>query len=184
MSDTTHITRHTKQALGSKTSLQEIVLCAPDMAGAPSGEAEAVYVIYGISPFWQFSGAANASICMETKIPSNRVPGTPVTIEAVIFMAGLGGLGTMPIIRYGIYGLGEMVTPLGTEMWRFLPTVPSPGGTTCVVGPVTIPASEIDGKANPVDVQVVFTRQALHPFDVDGNVMYLAKIVVKYTGYE
>jgi len=176
--------RHTKQVAKNKTSTQEVVLCAPDMAGAPSGETEATYVIYGISPMYQFAGNANNSICTETKIPSNRVPGTPITLEAEIFMAGIGGLGVMPIIRYGIYGKGQQPTPLTTEVWQYLPTVPPAAPNTTTTAPVIVTAVEIDGRQDPVDIQIVFTRQALHPFDVDGNVMYLVKIIMRYIGYE
>jgi hypothetical protein len=179
--------RHTLSILAQPEALRttrEVVIYAWDMQGAPSGETEATAVVYGVSPMWRFAGDADNSICMDVGVPDDRVPGTPLTLEAEYFMgAGAGGLGVMLLIRYGIFGRGESPTSLGSEVWRYLPKTPPASPLTDIAGPVTIPASEVDSKRAPVNMQVVFSRKATDPYDVDSNVLYLVKVVMRYTAY-
>jgi len=180
--------RHTLGLLAKPDLMRrtrEVVIYAWDMQGAPSGEAEATAVVYGTSPMWRFAGDADNSICMDVKVPSDRVPGTDVTFEIEYFMgAGPGGSGVMLVLRYGIFGLGEASPALGAETWRYLPVTPPASPISARAGPVIVPAAEIDGKRDPVNVQLVVSRlAATDPYDVDTNVLYLVKVIMHYTAY-
>jgi len=158
----------------------QIVKYASDMAGAPSGETDATYVVYGISPMYRFSGTADNAISMEFCVPQDRVPGTDLDVEVEYFMAGPGGMGVLLSFGFAVMGLGDPPPALGTETRRYMVETGSPN---VKVATTKIWASEIDGKKDPINIQAVVRRHATDPQDVDTNYLYLIKVVIKYQAY-
>jgi hypothetical protein len=161
---------------------RERVIYPWDMQGAPTGEAEADAVIFNASPMFRFSGSANNSICGEVKIPGDRVPGTNVTLRIVYLMAsGAGGVGVVLRLRYGIFGLGESGAPALTSI--DLPITPPASPNCAQTAAVTITAAQLDAKTQPITLQVVVTRAATDPGDVDPNPLCLVNVIMQYTAY-
>jgi hypothetical protein len=86
------------------------------------------------------------------------------------------------VFRYGIYGKGSPPTALGAEAWHFVPKL-SPTYPNTDTAQTVVYASEIDGRPQPVNMQLVFTRRAADQGDTDANNLYLIKIVMRYQAY-
>jgi hypothetical protein len=158
----------------------QVVKYASDMAGAPSGETDATYVVYGFSPMYRFAGDADNAISMEINIPEDRVPGTDLDVQVEYFMAGPAGLGVLLSFGFAVMGLGDPPPALGSETLRYMAEVGSPN---VKVATTKIWAPEVDGKKDPINIQAVVRRHALAAWDVDPNYLYLVKVVVKYQAY-
>ena len=149
---------------------------------APGAGADPTKGLTGQSPRWRFSATTRQGICAEVRLPRDRVPGTPVRFRFVYSIpTGPGGGHIMWRLDYLVVGNGEDVTSTAAVRTVRAPA-PAPG-IVVESDPIEIPASELDGKAEPVVLQLGIIRYADDAGDTEASDADLYGLRMEYTAY-
>jgi len=178
----TYWIKHTRPTKRKVT--KEVVITANDMYGtAPGAGADPTKGLTGQSARWRFSPDTRQGVCAEVKVPNDRVPGTPIKFYFVFSIpTGPGGGNILWRLDYLIVGDGEDITETPTVR-TVLVTTNSPNLLT-KTDPIEIPASELDGKRSPVQIQRELIRYADDSGDTETSEADLYKVIMEYTGYD
>ena len=173
--------RHTLARLRRET--REVVITANDMYGtAPGAGADPTKGLTGQSARWRFSPDTRQGVCADIKVPNNRVLGTPLKFYFVYSIpSGPGGGNILWRLDYVVVGDGELVDASPTVR-----TVLAPANSVDLQSksdPIVIEASEIDGKAEPVELQLGIIRYADDAGDTETSEADLYKLIMEYTAY-
>jgi len=173
--------RHTVPALRQET--REVIITANDMYGtAPGAGADPTKGLTGQSARWRFSPDTRQGVCADAKVPNDRVPGTPLKFYFVYGIpTGPGGGNILWRLDYVVVGNGEQVNPTPTVR-----TVLAPANAPNLQSksdPIVIDASEIDGKAEPIELQLGIIRYADDAGDTETSEADLYKLIMSYVAY-
>ncbi len=173
--------RHSKPLLRQET--REVVLMAQDMYGtAPGAGADPTKGLTGQSIRWRFDANTRQGVCADVKVPVDRVPGTPIKFYFVFSIpTGPGGGYIVWRLDYVIVGDGEQVNPTATV--RTVRVKTNSVNLITKSPAIEIPTSELDGKAEPIQLQLAFIRYADDAGDTESSSADLYKVIMEYTAY-
>ena len=166
-----------------RTAVREVVITAEDMYGtAPGAGADPTKGVTNQSPRWRFDPDTRQGVCADVKVPMDRVPGTDLAFKFVYSIpTGPGGGDILWRLDILVVGDGEDVS--GSPTVR---TVLAPADAPNVISvsdPIVVPASEIDGKRAPVELQLGIIRYADDAGDTETSAADLYKVLMEYTAY-
>ena len=173
--------RHTLAPL--RREVREVVVPAELMYGtAPGAGADPTKGLTGQSIRWRFSATTRQGVCCDVKVPVDRVPSTPLKFRFVYSIpTGPGGGYILWRLDYVAAGKGEQVSPTPTvRTVRALANAPN---LISVSDPIVIDASELDSKAQPVELQLGVIRYADDAGDTEASDADLYKLIMEYTAY-
>jgi len=173
--------RHTSPFL--KQEKREVVITANDMYGiAPGAGADGTKGLTGQSPRWRLSATTREGQCAEVKVPENRVPGTGLKFRFVYSIpTGPGGGYILWRLDYVVVGNGELVNPTPTV--RTVRALANAANLQSESDPIEISAAELDGKAEPIQLQLGLIRYADDAGDTETSEADLYKVIMEYTAY-
>jgi len=173
--------RHTQALLRQET--REVAILAQDMYGtAPGAGADPTKGLTGQSIRLRFDPDTRQGICADIKVPNDRVPGTPIKFYFVYSIpTGPGGGNILWRLDYVIVGNGEQVNPTPNVRTVLAPT--KAPNIQSKSDPIIIDASEIDGKAEPIEIQLGIIRYADDAGDTETSAADLYKVIMEYTAY-
>jgi len=174
--------RHTLRPL--RREVREIPIMAEDMYGtAPGAGADPTLGLTGQSIRWRYDPAVRQGVCADVKVPVERVLGTPLKFRFVYSIpTGPGGGNILWRLDYVIVGNGELVNPSPTVRTVLAPANAS--DLLSVSDPIEIDASELDGKTQPIEIQLGLIRYADDAGDTEASSADLYKVLMEYTAYE
>ena len=175
------VVRHTVQRF--RQEVRRVAIPAEVMYGtAPGAGADPTKGLTGQSIRWRFDPDTRQGVCADVMVPLERVPGTPLRFYFVYSIpTGPGGGYILWRLDYVVVGDGDEVAPTPTV--RTLRVRTPPPGVIDVAGPIEIPASELDGRKPPVQLQLGVIRYADDPGDTETSSADLYKLVMEYTAY-
>ena len=171
--------RHTKPALRQET--REKIVYAGDMFDID--QTGAVFTDIGYSPVWQFPDGQDSYVHADLKVPNDRVPGTPITVKLVFGMTVEGGIGQVALyVGYYVVGYGESIQAgVFAPAWLLTPA-PALNNSYTTPG-FLIPASEMAGHRQSIDIQMRIGRDGIHVADTSVGTVNLLKAIFEYTAY-
>lgn len=169
--------RHTNAPL--QRAIREAVLYAMDLqegAGSPT------LTNLGSSPVWQMDNGGIDNVRGDLKIPADRVRNTPIDIKIVFTVSQGGGDGNVVFqLRSNVIGQGGDVSEAGA-IGTLVVSAPALN-LSKTTNAIRIASSDIDGKDQSADLQMLIERLGDHASDTFGGDVYLLKVIAEYTAY-
>ena len=166
-----------------RKEVREVVIPAELMYGRPPGATgDPTKGVTGQSIRWRFAAGARQGVCADVRLPADRVPGTPVKFYFIFSIpTGPGGSYVMWRLDYLVVGRGEDVTASPTVR-----TVRAPTDAPNIVvrsPAIEVAAGELDGKHQPVELQLGVIRYGDDAGDTETSDADLYKLIMEYTAY-
>jgi len=164
--------------------VKAVIIHAEDMYGtAPGAGADPTKGLTNQSPRWRFSPDTRQGVCADIMVPRDRVPGTDLAFKFVYSIPTGPGGGNI-LWRLDILAVGEGEDVSGSPSVRTVLAPADAPDLISVSDPIIVPASEIDGKRPPVQLQLGIIRYADDAGDTETSEADLYKLIMEYMAYE